>query len=50
MTLTLTDAEADLVFRALVERPYREVAQLVPKLAQQAREQVAPAPTPSNPQ
>lgn len=41
LTLTLTDAEAQVVLDALVQQPYISVAALVAKIQQQAGEQIA---------
>ena len=42
LTLTLTEAEAQVVLDALVQQPYVTVAAVVAKIQQQAAEQMQP--------
>lgn len=43
ITLTLTQAEAQIILDALVQQPYVAVAAVVAKIQQQATEQMRPA-------
>jgi hypothetical protein len=44
MTLELNEQELDIVMRALMQQPYMAVAQVIPKIVQQANAQKPAAP------